>query len=192
MFKIILGQIRVSLSLLAFGQCTLATNLTLSYHKKKLFQIHLRSTWMCQNSFFLILDFFHWLQLDLVKLAKLACDQLCQPALRQQICQPTLRMGEANCQHTMHVGQQIASIHCAYTVTSPQAGFRHPDQMELDQTVRGGENDALYGPGHAHVSQLLAQTVHAVAKTKLPVSNPSVKNAKYLFQPSSPLPIGTS
>jgi hypothetical protein len=34
-----------------------------------------------------------------------------------------------------------------YTVTRPYAGFRHPDLMEPDQTVRGGENDypILYG-----------------------------------------------
>jgi hypothetical protein len=32
-----------------------------------------------------------------------------------------------------------------YTVTRPYAGFRHPDRMAPDQTVRGGEND--YGPG---------------------------------------------
>jgi hypothetical protein len=36
---------------------------------------------------------------------------------------------------------------------------------------------------------LLAYTAHAVAKTKWPVSHPSVKNVKFLFQPSSSLPI---
>ncbi len=29
----------------------------------------------------------------------------------------------------------------AYTVTRPYAGFRHPDRMAPDKTVRGGEND---------------------------------------------------
>jgi hypothetical protein len=29
----------------------------------------------------------------------------------------------------------------SYTVTRPYAGFRHPDRMAPDQTVRGGEND---------------------------------------------------
>ncbi len=33
---------------------------------------------MCQNSFFLNFHFFHRFKLDLVKMAKLACDQLCQ------------------------------------------------------------------------------------------------------------------
>ncbi len=28
----------------------------------------------------------------------------------------------------------------SYTVTRPYAGFRHPDHMALDQTVRGGEH----------------------------------------------------
>jgi hypothetical protein len=32
-------------------------------------------------------------------------------------------------------------IVCIYTVTRPYAGFRHPDRMAPDQTVREREND---------------------------------------------------
>ncbi len=38
--------------------------------------------------------------------------------------------------YSSHIGQLIP-----YTVTRPYAGFRHPDRMAPDQTVRGGEND---------------------------------------------------
>jgi hypothetical protein len=41
----------------------------------------------------------------------------------------------------------------------------------------------------AYGSKLLAYAAHAVAKTKWPVSHPSIKNVKILFLPSSPLPI---
>jgi hypothetical protein len=41
-------------------------------------------------------------------------------------------------------------------------------------------------------SNLIAFTAQTVAKTTLPVSNPSVKNFKFLIQPTSPLPIETS
>ena len=35
-----------------------------------------------------------------------------------------------------------------YTVTRPYAGFRHPDRMAPDQTVRGGENDCFIWSGN--------------------------------------------
>ncbi len=35
-----------------------------------------------------------------------------------------------------------------YTVTRPYAGFRHPDRMAPDQTVRGGENDCFIWSGY--------------------------------------------
>ncbi len=35
-----------------------------------------------------------------------------------------------------------------YTVTRPYAGFRHPDRMAPDQTVREGENDFSIWPGN--------------------------------------------
>ncbi len=44
----------------------------------------------------------------------------------------------------------------------------------------------------AYGSNLLAQTAHEVAKTKWPVSHPSVKNVTFLFHPYSPLHIETS
>jgi hypothetical protein len=45
---------------------------------------------------------------------------------------------------------------------------------------------------HNQVVKSLYPTAQVVAKTKWPISNPSVKNVKLLFQPSSPLPIETS
>ncbi len=35
-----------------------------------------------------------------------------------------------------------------HTVTRPYAGFRHPDRMAPDQTVRGGENDCFIWSGN--------------------------------------------
>ncbi len=35
-----------------------------------------------------------------------------------------------------------------YTVTRPYAGFRRPDRMAPDQTVRGGENDCFIWSGN--------------------------------------------
>ncbi len=42
-----------------------------------------------------------------------------------------------------------------YTVTRPYAGFRYPDRMAPDQTVRGGENDFFIWSGNflAQVAQ---------------------------------------
>ncbi len=42
------------------------------------FEVHLKVS----KQLFLIFDFFHWLKLDLIEMAKLACDQLCQRTLR--------------------------------------------------------------------------------------------------------------
>ncbi len=61
------GQIRIILSKIAYAQCTLATIFDFELSQKKLFQIRLRSTWMCQNNFFVIFNSFHWLKIDLVK-----------------------------------------------------------------------------------------------------------------------------
>ncbi len=37
-----------------------------------------------------------------------------------------------------------------YTVTRPYEGFRHPDWMAPESTVRGRENDSLVMPGYIH------------------------------------------
>ncbi len=71
-----MGQIRTILSLLAYAPSTLATIFDFELAQKKLFQIPLRST-ECVKIAFLNFHFFHWFKLDLVKMAKLACDQLC-------------------------------------------------------------------------------------------------------------------
>jgi hypothetical protein len=41
----------------------------------------------------------------------------------------------------MTVKSKSAFTKSSYTVRGPYAGFRHPDRMAPDQTVRGGEND---------------------------------------------------
>jgi hypothetical protein len=38
----------------------------------------------------------------------------------------------------------------ACTVTRPYEGFRHPDWMAPESTVRGRENDFLVRPGYIH------------------------------------------
>jgi hypothetical protein len=68
-----LGQIGIILSLLAYAQCDWQQFLTLSYHKKVVkdfLEAHLNVS----KQPFLVLHFFQWLKLDLVELAKLACD----------------------------------------------------------------------------------------------------------------------
>jgi hypothetical protein len=71
------GQIRTILSLLAYVQCTLATFFHFELAPKKVvsdsFEVHLKVS----KYLFLIFHFFHRLKLDFVKMAKLACDQLC-------------------------------------------------------------------------------------------------------------------
>ncbi len=59
-----MGQKHTILSLLAYAPSTLATIFDFELEQKnKLFQIPLRSTWMCQNSFFLNFHFFIGLNL---------------------------------------------------------------------------------------------------------------------------------
>jgi hypothetical protein len=41
-------------------------------------------------------------------------------------------------------------LHFTYTVTRPYKGFRHPDWMAPESTVRGRENDSLVRPGYIH------------------------------------------
>ncbi len=41
-----------------------------------------------------------------------------------------------------------------YTVTRPYEGFRHPDWMAPESTVRGRENDSLVRPGYIHLQIL--------------------------------------
>ena len=100
---------------------------TLSQHQKKVvsdsFEVHLKVS----KQLFLIFHFFHCLKLYLGKLAKLACDQLCQRTLRiqQQIASERCTYGSqllahtahtvALCQRTLRIQQQIASPHCVAT-----------------------------------------------------------------------------
>ncbi len=105
------GQIRTILSLLAYAQRTLATIFHFELAPKKVvsdsFGVHLKVT----KQLFLIFHFFHWLKLDLVKMAKLACDHLCQ--------------------RTLSIRQQIASAHCAYGSTL----LAHTAHMVLAHTA---------------------------------------------------------
>ncbi len=73
-----MGQTRTILSLLAYAQCTLATifDFELAPKKKSCFRFlcgPLEGVKIAFSDF----HFLHWLKLDLGKLAKLACDQLC-------------------------------------------------------------------------------------------------------------------
>ncbi len=87
------GQICTILSLQAYAQCTLAMTFHFELAPKKVVSDSLEVHLKVSKQLFLIFHFFHWLKLDLVKMPKLACDQLCQRTLRLQ--------------------QQIASAHCA-------------------------------------------------------------------------------
>ncbi len=44
----------------------------------------------------------------------------------------------------------LKRIKDTYTVTRPHEGFRHPDWMAPESTVRGRENDFLVRPGYIH------------------------------------------
>ncbi len=103
--------------------------LTLSQNKKKVVsdspEIHLNVS----KQLFLNFHFFHWFKLDLVKMAKLACDLLCQRMrhMRQHFASVCGACGsmllayaahtQANCQRRRHLGQQIASVCAAYGST---------------------------------------------------------------------------
>ncbi len=122
----------------------------------------------------------------------------------------------ALCQRMRRTRQQIASVNGAYgskllaqtvhTVAICQRTWRMRQQNRvklcvlLAQTVHTVANCQRIWRMRQHFasvygtcgSNLLAQTAHAVDKTKWPVSHPSVTNVKLIFQPSSPLPIETS
>ncbi len=68
---------RTILSLLAYAQCTLATIFHFDLTPKKSCFRFLWGPLECVKIAFSNFSLFHWLKLDLVKMAKLACDQLC-------------------------------------------------------------------------------------------------------------------
>ncbi len=60
---------------------------------------------------------------------------------------------EYSCTH--HVTWSLNKLwdlppYLTYTVTRPYEGFRHPDRMAPESTVRGRENDSLVRPGYLH------------------------------------------
>jgi hypothetical protein len=71
------AQIRTNLSLLAYAPPTLATIFDFELEQKKIVsdfpEVHLNVS----KQLFLNFHFFLWFKLDLVKMAKLACDLLC-------------------------------------------------------------------------------------------------------------------
>ncbi len=75
-FFLNVGQTRTILSLLAYVPSTLATIFDFELAQNKVVSDSPEVHWMCQNSFFEF-SLFYWFKLDLVKMAKLACDQLC-------------------------------------------------------------------------------------------------------------------
>ncbi len=74
-----MGQIRTILSLLVYAPSTLATIFYFELAPKKLFQIPLGGPLECVKIAFFEFSLFSlvYSKLDLVKMAKLACDQLC-------------------------------------------------------------------------------------------------------------------
>ncbi len=135
---------------------------------------------MCQNSFF---EFsrFHWFKLDLVKMAKLVCDLLCQRLrrMRQHFasvcgacgsrllaygahtlanCQRRRRIRQQNrvkmsfCKRMLRMRLQIASVCGACGSTLLAYGRCMRQQL--------ASVDGAYG------STSLAQTAHVVARTK--------------------------
>jgi hypothetical protein len=50
----------------------------------------------------------------------------------------------------VHFGTNVDFLVGRYTVTRPYEGFRHPDWMAPESTVRGRENDSLVRPGYLH------------------------------------------
>ncbi len=150
------------LALLAYAQCTLQQRFfTLSQHQKKLFQIPLRSIYRCQNSFF------HCLKLDLIKMAKLACDQLCYRTLRirQKIASAHCAYGntllahtahmEAKCQCTLRMRQQNHVKLCSLQAYAAQAVALCQRTLRLRQQIASG--------CFAYGSNLKAYAAHTVA-----------------------------
>ncbi len=152
--------------------------LTLSQNKKKVVsdspEVHLNVS----KQLLLNFNFFHWFKLYLVKMAKLACDLLCWRMQRMRqlfasVCGPC--------------GSSLLAKSCKNEFLQAYAAHAVANCQRM-RCMRQ-HFASVYG---ACGSNLLQQTAHAVAKTKWPVSHPSVKNVKLLFQPLSPLPIETS
>ncbi len=114
------------LSLLAYAPSTLATIFDFELEPKKVVsgspEVHLNVS----KQLFLNVHFFRWFKLDLVKMAKLACDLLCQ-RMRQHFASICGACGsmllayaahmQANCQRRRRIRQQIASVCAAYGST---------------------------------------------------------------------------
>ena len=127
--------------------------LTLSQRKKKVVtdppEVHLNVS----KQLFLNFHFFHWFKLDLVKMAKLACDLLCQ-RMRQQFasvcgaCGSTLLGYEA---HTLAKSckNEFLQAYAAHAVALCQRMRRTRQQL--------ASVDGAYG------SKLQAYTPHTVA-----------------------------
>ena len=141
--------------------------LTLSQRKKKVVsyppEVHLNVS----KQLFLNFHFFHWFKLDLVKMAKLACDELCQRMrrMRQQIasvhgaCGSTLLAYAAhtvaNCQRMRRIRQQnrvkmrFLQAYAAHAVANCQRTRRMRQHFASVCGACGGN--------------LLAQTAHMLA-----------------------------
>ncbi len=88
--------------------------------------------------------------------------------------------------HMLRIWQQFASVHCAYGNKSSNilcfASLYAAHAVANCQCMLR-MRQPIASVCCACGSNLLAQTAHAVAKTKWPVSHPSVKNVKFLFHP---------
>ncbi len=90
----------------------------------------------------------------------------------------------ANCQRTRRMRQQNCVKLCVLLVQTAHTVANCKRMRRMWQHFA-----SVVG---AYGSNLLAQTAHAVAKTKMASNSPICIKLKILFQPSSPLPIQTS
>ncbi len=105
---------------------------TLSQHQKKVVSDSFEVRLKVSTQLFLIFHFFRWLKLDLVKMAKLACDQLCQRTLRirQQIACAHCAYGSTLLAHTAHTVYTLLA-HTAHTVVLCQRALRMRQQNRV-------------------------------------------------------------
>ncbi len=130
---------------------------------------------MCQNSFFFNFPFFHWFKLDLVKMAKLACDLLCQ-RMRQHFdsvcgaCSSTLLAQAehtlANCQRRRRTRQQyrVKMSFCKRTCACGSTMLAYAVYAVATCQRRRHIRQQIASVCAAYGSTLLAQTAHAVEK----------------------------
>ncbi len=153
--------------------------LTLSQRKKKVVSDPPEVYLNVSKQLLLNFHFSHQFKLDLVKMANLACDLLCQRMWRmgQKIASVDGAYGSNLLAYTAHAVAKPCKIVCFACIDGAYGSKLLNCQRMRRMWQHFASVDGACG------INLLAQTAHAVAKTKWPVSHPSVKNVKLLFQP---------